>query len=847
MSLLFFLVCCFLSWTVPVLWMYRRAKSYERAFSSGRPLRIPAEVAWRPLVGPAERDQDQDPDPDQDPDREQDREQGQGRDRDRPVRGDFWLIRGAGTPPRFVAEDSAVLAIPRGGRVRDIGPRPSGGLRRSPSPFVQQDVVVYEVPRTGRLLEIAVPPAASSTVSEALTAPGADEPAREISADDLRIPLRHRIRVPGFVALLLAGVLALGLFGAHTFGLGREVTATVTGARDGECRVQWQDPWDADRTRRAQVDCYQGEKRGDTLRISARPWPVRGEAADLEDSPFMTVFAMTVMGTAGLIGIVAASVGDARRLRRLRKLLLDGEGTPRTAPSGLVVPWWSWPAAALGLLGLGLAAFAYGFGHTVRAEVTGTAEYGCAVAWVDPWDGTRRTAEVDCEHAVRGDALTISALPWPLRGEAFDRDFTPVALGFVTVCGIGTALLGVALRSRRSRHAGQLIPAPTPAGPATPASVPAGMPAESPAPASAPATDDAAAPASAIDDAPAPADAPAPEPCTVTLQSAATATATATAPEPSADPLDRAHLAAVSRMLLARGAPKPGTKRRRPEPDPRTGRWWRSPALRRVVLASGIAWGALLVLAVTAGLSARWWVTAARLHAGPTETAVATVEQRYDGLPTEPWLLPGEAEVRFVTADGRRIVTDIVLGDDGPDEGGTTTVAYSVADPAMAEIPGDPGLTRGLWISAAVALLAIGRLAWSAAVTRRMLRRVLRAARSPQVRGLDYILLPDGEEPFSEAPALVLFEPYADRPLGLMDVEPGALSLPPQGTAEVRSTVDDPAAAVAFVDGRPVWPTSPLSDLSGEGEREAFAEYVADLVPPGVTLDLHETDHRKEG
>ncbi|MEU3745643.1 MULTISPECIES: hypothetical protein [Streptomyces] len=53
--------------------------------------------------------------------------------------------------------------------------------------------------------------------------------------------------------------------------------------------------------------------------------------------------------------------------------------------------------------------------------------------------------------------------------------------------------------------------------------------------------------------------------------------------------------------------------------------------------------------------------------------------------------------------------------------------------------------------------------------------------------------------------------------------------------------------AVAFVGGRPVWPMSPLTDLTDEEERAAFTQYVTDRVPPGVTLGTPDTtDYRLE-
>lgn len=752
-TFLFLLACCILAGALPAVWGNWRTRSLRRAFASGRAVRVPAEAAWRADGGK--------------------------RADDRPVRGDLWLAARADVPVRFMTPSTG-LAVPRGGPVRDVVPLRWGGFAR-PS-FLPWDTVVYAVPGTGRVLQITVERWSTEIVTKALTDPGDGESVGETQTDALRISLRRRIRVPGFAALMLSGALALGLFGVHTFALGREVNAKVTDVGDAECQVAWQDPWEANRDRHARVDCYEGEKPGDTLRIIARPWPVRGEAADLEDSRFMTVFGIVVAGTVALIGVVAATVGEARRLGRLRDHLRDGGRTSNGISRRVIVPWWSWGAGALGAAGLGLVALTYGFGQTVPAEVTGEAEYGCAVSWTDPWDGSRQAAEVDCERAVRGDALEISALPWPLRGEAFDRDFTPVALGFLTLFGLGTTIAGIALHSRRARGTASLVT-------------------------------DQAVPAVAVTS---------PE---------------AEAPAEARDLLDRRHLASVSRLLLARTDDGPIPQKRRPEPDPRTGPWWRSPALRRITATSGMSWGALITLVVIGGLCGGWWLTAARFATDHAETATATVERLYDELPVEPWLLPAQAEISFTTADGRHVTADIAVSDPVPAEGDTMGIEHAAGAPSAVRIPGAPGLTRGLWVSGTAAALALARVTWCAVRTCRTLRLVLRAARSTQTRTFDYLVLPGGREPASEPPVLLLFEPGADRPVALMDVEPAALRLPAQGTTEVHSTDRDPAAAVAFVDGRPVWPISPLADLSDEEEEERLRQYVQDLVPPGVTLD----------
>ncbi len=233
----------------------------------------------------------------------------------------------------------------------------------------------------------------------------------------------------------------------------------------------------------------------------------------------------------------------------------------------------------------------------------------------------------------------------------------------------------------------------------------------------------------------------------------------------------------------------------------------------------------MVVLFVAAVWSGWWWVTALRLATDRPQTAIATVEYLHEEFPLEPWLLPGALEMSFVTTDGRRVVTDILHGDPAPAEGDTVGIEYAAGHPSAAAIPGDPGLERGLWVSGAVAALALTRLVWCGVTTGRILRRLLRAARRGQTRPFDYLLLPGGEEPGTEAPMLVLFEPGAQRPTSVMDVVPSAVLLPPEGSLELRSVPQDPVAAVAWIGEEPVWPTSPLTVLDEDG---------GEGVPPGV-------------
>ncbi|WP_062641075.1 hypothetical protein [Streptomyces maremycinicus] len=721
----------------------------------------------------------------------------------RPVKGDLWVPDGNG-PLHFVDGVRSPLPVARGGRV--LGTVPLRGFPHEGPLVARQVTMVYEPSDGAGVLRLRVPESAVPFLAGALAgaagpaAGSATRPPHEV----FRLSARRALRVPRPAALALMGAMLLGLFGLHTFVLGKPVTAEVTAKRDGVCSVRWQDPWSGG-TRTAGVDCYGDERAGDPLRISARPWPVRGEAADLEDSPFMLMLGLVVTGTGGVVGAAAASLGDVVRLRALRRFLRDGPAGRQ--PSALLraadmVPWWSAAAGALALAGAGVLLSAYGFGTTVRATVTGTEEYVCKVRWQDPRDGTRQSAEVDCDdRAVEaGQSLEITAPAWPLRGEAFDRGITPWVLGGGTAVFLGLAAAGIVFRVREAGgHSG--VPAM-----------------------SEPRTN-----WDAVRDAPVSSGWPVPVP--------------AGADARPADVLDRAHLAAVSRLLASRLSGSATTRPGRREPDIRTTGWWRSPRLRRLVLASWVSWGGLLVLAVTAGLSGWWWATALRLWGSETAPARATVALRYDDVPLTPWLVPGDAEITFHTADGRKVTTDLAYGDEpAPNEGDRLTVEYAVESPSAARLPGDPGLDRGLWISGGVAAAALIRVAWGGVSGSRVMRRVLAAARGAETRTADYVLLPDPEDPAAAPPQLVFFTNGENRPFALLEAVPGTARsrlvdwLPREGTAELRSVPGEPETVVPWVDGHPVWPLSPLFDLSDPEEERDFREYVEELTPPWIAL-----------
>ena len=465
----------------------------------------------------------------------------------RPVKGDLWVPDGDG-PLQFVDEVRSPLPVARGGRVLDTVPL--RGFPHEGPLAVRQMTMVYEPPDGAAVLHLRVPESTVPFLAGTLTGPV--DPAAGSAArpphEAFRLSARRALRAPRPAMLALMAALLLGLFGLHTFVLGTPVTAEVTAKNDGVCSVRWQDPWSGG-TRTAGVDCYGDERAGDPLRISARPWPARGEAADLEDSPFMLTLGLVVTGTGGLVGIAAAALGDVARLRALRRYLRDGPAGREPCAlrrAAAVVPGWSVAAGVLALAGAGVLLSAYGFGTTVRATVTGTEEYVCRVSWPDPWDGTRQSAEVDCDDRAvgAGRSLEVTAPAWPLRGEAFDRGITPWVLGGGTAVFLGLAAAGILFRVRAvGRHSGGAARSGPGSGDAVRNTL-------------------------------------------VSLHK--TVPAPAGADARTVDVLDRAHLAAVSRLLASRLNGSAATRPEPREPDIRTTGWWHSPRLRRLVVVRGL-------------------------------------------------------------------------------------------------------------------------------------------------------------------------------------------------------------------------------------------------------------------
>lgn len=121
--------------------------------------------------------------------------------------------------------------------------------------------MVYEPPDGATVLRLRVPESAVPFLAGTLTGPTgpaagtATRPPHEM----FHLSARRALRAPRPAALALTAALLLGLFGLHTFVLGKHVTAEVTAKSDGVCSVRWQDPRNGG-TRTAGVDCYGGEQ-----------------------------------------------------------------------------------------------------------------------------------------------------------------------------------------------------------------------------------------------------------------------------------------------------------------------------------------------------------------------------------------------------------------------------------------------------------------------------------------------------------------------------------------------------------------------------------------------------------
>lgn len=128
-------------------------------------------------------------------------------------------------------------------------------------------------------------------------------------------------------------------------------------------------------------------------------------------------------------------------------------------------------------------------------------------------------------------------------------------------------------------------------------------------------------------------------------------------------------------------------------------------------LLKGVAASAFVpVIAVVLALTLEWTSFAGVLaRTGPTARAVAATGETIDGLPL---LAPQDLEVRFTTADGRRVETLVAVGGLPDPTPSTIEVDYSVDDPERAVAVGYGADVRGAVVGAVILLGAPGGLAW---------------------------------------------------------------------------------------------------------------------------------------
>jgi hypothetical protein len=170
--------------------------------------------------------------------------------------------------------------------------------------------------------------------------------------------------------------------------------------------------------------------------------------------------AVSYLTPAGVTLLVEVKASDADNVRSVLASVPTRTEPPRRLPLRIPGAWAL--CATLALLGAVPVAGIAVFGRTVTAQVTTDHDDFCRITWPDPWNGSHRTAHVDCDGEAKGDPVQVVALPRPFQGNAFDTYSLPF-LGIL--CGsllcasaIGTALPHL-LKRRRWRSA-EAITAP---------------------------------------------------------------------------------------------------------------------------------------------------------------------------------------------------------------------------------------------------------------------------------------------------------------------------------------------------------------------------------------------------
>ncbi len=427
-----------------------------------------------------------------------------------------------------------------------------------------------------------------------------------------------------------------------------------------------------------------------------------------------------------------------------------------------LLPSWSKGVAVAGLVAGAFVATLWATAAPVAVTVLEPAdEYDyCAVGWQDPFDGvTARQAEISCYEEQPGDAIAGLALDRPFRGEIFDVESFPILLGLagvlLAVALGGTAIEVLATRRRVRRRA---------------------------------ATGHA-----------------------LSLDEAGPAASSPDLPDLGEDDLRLALVAEVAqrRAAIERWDDTGSTPPTLVTPAEAVGRpWWSRLASRSIVLSrAGLAAGALVPLGI--GVIGGWSSATGWLGSqGATETARAEVADVSDFFP----FFPADLEVTFEDRWGATQSTFVALVGDAPP--GTVTVRYAVEAPERARLVGEgDGTGRGLLLGVGLVASALGWIAWHALQARRISGGITRALREGAESSRPYVLVHDPEND----PVLLLFEDEQGPPRWALPLaEPVAAVVPLTGTAQLRGDVSDGAVVVAVVDGKVLWPISPLVEIDPE-------------------------------
>lgn len=169
------------------------------------------------------------------------------------------------------------------------------------------------------------------------------------------------------------------------------------------------------------------------------------------------VFYLTPSGATLLVEVITS---DAANVRSVLGSVPTRTEPPRRLPPRIPGVWAL--CAAVALLGAVPVAGIAVFGRTVTAQVTADHDAFCRITWSDPWNGSHRTAGVDCDGEAKGDPVRVVALPRPFQGNAFDTYSLPT-LGILCGALAGAAAIGIVgphLLKRRRWRSAEAITAP---------------------------------------------------------------------------------------------------------------------------------------------------------------------------------------------------------------------------------------------------------------------------------------------------------------------------------------------------------------------------------------------------